>query len=447
MMIFNKAIPRRTFLRGAGVTLALPLLEAMVPAFASTPEGSAKPALRLAFIYVPNGVAMKNWTPSAEGTTFEWSRVLQPLAPFRDRVVVLSGLNSNAAEPQPGDGEVAPHERAGAAFLTGIHAMKEGGLGVSVDQIAARELGQHTQLASLEIGLHSSDLVGQCERGWNCAYFNTISYRTPTTPLPMENQPRAVFEHLFGDSDSTDAAQRLARIQEQRSVLDMMTRGADRLRQELGSSDSARLGDYLDGIRDIERRIQMAEEQSSRELPTLERPAGIPPTTGEHAKLMFDLQVLAYQSDLTRVVTFMIDHEQSPRPYPEIGIPDGHHPLSHHNGDPEKIEKWSQIATYHVKLLAYFLEKMQSTPDGDGSLLDHSMIVYGGGISDGDTHSHKELPILLAGKGGGWINGGRHIRYPKDTPLMNLHFALLDKVGVHVEKLGDGTGRLELLSV
>jgi hypothetical protein len=409
----------------------------MVPAFASAAGDSRKAALRLGFIYVPNGVAMKNWTPAAEGTGFEWSRVLQPLAPLRDQVMVLTGLSSNAAEPQPGDGEVAPHE----------HAQKDGGLGVSVDQIAAKELGKHTQLASLEMGLHASDMVGQCERGWNCAYFNTICYRTSTTPIPMENQPRAVFERLFGDSDSTNSAERMARVKEQRSVLDMMTRSTSRLIKELGSGDTAKLSDYLDGVRDIERRIQMAEEQSSRELPSLERPAGIPATTGDHAKLMFDLQVLAFQSDMTRVITFMVDHEQSPRPYPEIGIPDGHHPLSHHNGDAEKIEKWTQIATYHVKLLSYFLEKLRSTPDGDGSLLDHSMIVYGGGISDGDTHSHKELPILLAGGGAGSIKGGRHIRYTKDTPLMNLHLALLDKVGVRVENMGDATGRLEMLSV
>src|SRR5579871_1013042 len=445
MMIFKKAIPRRTLLRGAGVTLALPLLDAMVPAFSSAAESTAKP--RLSFVYVPNGVAMKNWTPATLGSGFEWSRVLEPLAPFRDRVVVLSGLNSNAAEPRDGDGEVAPHERAGAAFLTGIHAQKEGALGISVDQYAAKELGKRTQLASLEIGLHESDLVGQCERGWNCAYYNTICYRTPTTPLPMENQPRAVFERLFGDSDSTNAGERLARIQEQRSILDIMTRGAARLMKGLGSSDSAKIGDYLDGIRDIERRIQMAEAQSSRDVPALDRPAGIPATTGEHAKLMFDLQVLAFQSDLTRVSTFMVDHEQSPRAYPEIGVPDGHHPLSHHNGDPAKIDKWTQIATYHVKLFSYFLDRLRSTPDGDGSLLDHSMIVYGAGISDGDTHSHKELPILLAGGGGGWIKGGRHIRYPKDTPLMNLHLALLDRAGVRVENLGDASGRLELLSV
>jgi hypothetical protein len=446
-MIFKKAIPRRTFLRGAGATLALPLLDAMVPAFASAAESPAKPPLRMSFLYVPNGVAMRNWTPESDGAAFEWSRILEPLAPFRDRMLVLTGLSSNAAEPQPGDGEVAPHERAGAAFLTGIHAQKVGGLGISVDQVAAGELSKHTQLASLEIGLHSSDLVGQCGSGWNCAYFNTICYRTPTTPLPMENQPRAVFERLFGDNDSTDPAERLARMREKRSVLDAMTRGAARLSQDLGPRDSAKLNDYLEGIRDIERRVQMAEEQSSRELPSIDRPVGIPATTGEHAKLMFDLQVLAYQSDLTRVVTFMIDHEQSPRSYPEIGIPDGHHPLSHHNEDAEKLEKWTRIATYHVQLFAYLLDKLKSTPDGDGSLLDHSMIVYGAGISDGDTHSHKELPILLAGGGGGLIKGGRHIRYPKDTPLMNLYLALLDKAGIRVDNLGDGTGRLELLSM
>jgi hypothetical protein len=441
MMIFKKAIPRRTFLRGIGTTMALPLLDGMIPAFAATTD----PAIRLGFFYVPNGMSMKSWTPAAEGAAFEMTPVLEPLASFRDRFLVLSGLSSNAAEPIPGDGDVAPHERAAAAYLTGIHANPGPvHVGISADQIAAKEMGKHTQLASLEIGLHSPELVGQCGKGWNCGVASTLSWRTPTTPLPMENRPRAVFEHLFGDSESTDPADRLARIQEDRSVLDVVVQRAVRFMKDLSPGDRARVTDYLDAVRDLERRIQTAEEQSSRELPTLERPAGIPPTTGEHAKLMFDLMLLAYQTDMTRVITFMLDFEISPRPYPEIGVPEGHHPVSHHAGDPKKIEKWTKVSIYHVQLFSYFLEKMRSTPDGDGSLLDHSILLYGAGISDGDTHSHKGLPALLVGGGGGKIKGGRHIQYPKDTPVTNLHLAMLDKVGIPVESIGDSTGRLEL---
>jgi hypothetical protein len=341
---------------------------------------------------------------------------------------------------------VAPHERAAAAFLTGIHATPQSPVGISADQIAANELGKHTQLASLQVGLHSPELVGQCGKGWNCGVAGTLSWRTPTTPLPMENRPRAVFEHLFGDNESTNAADRRARIAEDRSVLDVVVQSTGSLMKELGSGDRAKLTEYLDAIRDMERRIQTAEAQSSRELPALERPAGIPPTTGEHAKMMFDLMSLAYQADMTRVITFMMDFELSPRPYPEIGIPDGHHPMSHHGSDPEKIAKWTKISIYHVQLFADFLRKLRSTADGGGSLLDHSMIVYGAGISDGDTHSHKDLPILLAGGGGGRIKGGRHIVYPKDTALTNLHLTLLDNLGIPIETLGDSTGRLDLRS-
>ena len=447
MMIFKKAIPRRTFLRGIGATVALPLLDGMIPALAAAGDTAAKSPTRLSFVYVPNGMIMNKWTPAAEGASFALTPILEPLAPFRDRFLVLSGLNHDTADPLPGEGEVAPHDRAGASFLTGVHAKKEGHVGISVDQIAAKELGKHTQLASLELGLDSNDVAGQCERGWSCAYVHTLSWRTPTTPMPIENEPRVVFERLFGDSNTTDPAERLARIQRRRSILDSVTQAAARLLTGLRPSDRARLAEYLDAIRDVERRIQVAEEQSSRELPVLDRPAGIPATFDEHAKLMFDLQVLAYQTDLTRVITFMMGREQADRTYREIGIPDAHHPLTHHQNDPVKIAKVIQINIFHARMFAYFLEKLRSTPDGDGSLLDHSMIVYGSGISDGNKHLHQDLPVLLVGGAAGRVKGGHHVRYPKDTPMTNLFLAMLDKLGIAVENFGDSTGKLDLLPV
>ncbi|MCH8268073.1 MAG: DUF1552 domain-containing protein, partial [Acidobacteria bacterium] len=314
-------------------------------------------------------------------------------------------------------------------------------------QIAAKELGKHTQVASLELGLHSNEVVGACEKGWSCAYMNTLSWRTPTMPLPVEYRPRAVFERLFGDSNSTDPAVRLTRIRKDRSLLDSVTQAVARLMGAVGPSDRTRLAQYLDAMRDIERRIQMAEVQSSRELPVLDRPVGIPATFEEHAKLMFDLQVLAYQTDLTRVGTFMMGRGQSNRTYREIGVPDAHHPLSHHQSDPVKLEKLYKINLYHSRLFAYFLEKLQSTPDGDGSLLDHVMIVYGSAMSDGNAHWLQNLPILLLGGGAGQIQWGRHLRYPKDTPMTNLFLTLLDKLGTPVENFGDSTGKLDLSSV
>ena len=335
--------------------------------------------------------------------------------------------------------------------MTGVHPKKTGGadlrLGISLDQIVAKELGKNTQLASLELGLDPTDTSGQCEAGYTCAYTNTLSWRTPTTPLPVENHPRAVFEHLFGDSDSTDPKERLARIRSDRSILDFATQSVARLLKGVGPSDRTKLTEYLDAVRDVERRIQLAEEQASRKPPMLERPIGIPATLEEHAKLMFDLQVLAYQCDLTRVATFMMGHEQTTRSYSEIGIPDAHHPLTHHGGDTEKIAKVIRINIFHAKMFAYFLEKLRSTPDGDGSLLDHSIIVYGGGLSDGNLHLHNNLPILLAGGGSGRIRGGRHLRYPADTPMPNLYLTLLDMVGVPMENLGTSTGKLEPLSI
>ncbi len=444
MMVFKKAIPRRTFLRGAGTALALPLLDSMLPAFAAQSE----PVLRLGFVYCPNGMVMQKWRPAAEGRDYEITPILAPLAPFREDLLILGGLDQTIAYPLPGEvGGVAPHERAGGAFLTSMHPTRQGQLGISVDQIAARELARETQLASLELALHDTDMVGQCEKGWNCAYMRTLSWRGPATPLPNENSPRGVFERLFGDSDSTDPVQRLARQRKDRSLLDSVTEATARLLTNVGPSDRAKLSEYLDSIRDVERRIQTAEDQSDRDFPTIERPALIPATFDEHAKLMFDLLLLAFQTDLTRVFTLMMGREQSDRSFREIGIPDAHHMLSHHSNDPAKIVKIEKINIFHTQMLAYFLEKLNSTPSGDGSLLDHSMILFGSGISEGNVHSFVDLPILLAGGKAAGIRGGGHIRYPRDTPLSNLYMTLLDKLHIPVEKMGDSTGKLDLPSM
>lgn len=440
MIITGKAIPRRAVLRGLGATVALPLLDGMLPAFASQADSIA----RLAVFFLPNGMNMARWTPETEGAGFELSPTLQPLASFRDRLVVLSGLDNSIGDPYPGEGETAPHERAGGVFLTSVHPEREGRTGISVDQIAARELGRHTQLASLELGLHSNDIVGLCEKSWSCAYMHTLSWRTPTTPMPVEYRPRAVFERLFGDSDSTDPAVRRARLQKDRSILDSVSEAAARLMRTVGPSDRARLGEYLEGMRDVERRIQRAEEQSSRELPTVDRPAGIPDSFEEHAALMMDLQVLAFRTDLTRVVTFMLGPEQSNRTYPEIGVPEVHHGLSHHQHDAGKLAKIAQIDAYHVKVFRSYLEKLQATSDGDGSLLDHLTILFGCSMSDGNDHLLQNLPIMVAGGSNGRLKGGRHVRYPKGTPVSNLYVTLLDTVGIPVNGFGNSTGRVDL---
>ncbi len=447
MIITQKAIPRRTILRGIGTALALPFLDAMAPALSALPAASAKRATRLSFVYAPNGMIMSQWTPKTVGAAFELTPTLEPLAAFRDRMLVITGLNHNSANPLPGEGESAPHERAGATFLTGVHPRREGHVGISVDQIAAKELGKQTQFASLEMGLHNTDVSGQCEKDWSCAFLNTISWSTATTPLPSEGQPRAIFERLFGDSNSTDPAVRLARIEEDRSLLDSVTEATASLMSRLGPGDRAHLNQYLDAIRDIERRIQIAEQQTSNGLPTLERPAGIPATFDEYSRLMFDLQVLAFQTDMTRVGTFMMGREQSNRAFPEIGIPDSHHPLSHHRNDPDKIAKVIQINIYHSKLFAYFLEKMRDTPDGDGSLLDSSLIVYASSLSDGNQHLVQNLPVLLFGDGAGQFKPGRHLRFSEDTPMSNLYLTLLDHFGIGLENFGDSTGKLEPLSL
>ena len=438
MMITKKAIHRRTVLRGIGAGLALPLLDGMVPAFTALRDTAADPVRRLGIVYVPNGMMMDHWTPATEGIGFNFPTILQPLERFRDQVEVLSGMHGVDAE--------GPHARASTRFLTGVASQRDDGsnlkAGISMDQIAGRVLGQETQLATLELAIDGRDFAGSCDEGFSCAYTNTISWANDTTPLPMENNPRAVFERLFGDSGSTDPAVRKARLEKDASLLDSVTDRARYLSRQLGSTDQAKLDQYLEAVRDIERRIQMAEAQSERELPVVDQPAGIPDTFGEHTKMMFDLLALAYETDLTRVATFMMGREITGRTYAEIGVPDAHHPISHHQRDPVKLEKLMKINLYHAELFAEFIARLNSTPDGDGTLLDHSMIVYGAGMADSNSHYSGNLPILLAGGAAG--TGGRHMQHEPDTPLANLHLSLLDKMGVPIESLGDSTGRLPL---
>lgn len=450
MIVTRKSLSRRTVLRGLGTAVPLPLLDAMVPALASARNVAAKPALRLGFVYVPNGIMdlKGEWTPKGEGREFEFSEIMQGLSPFRERLTVLSGLaqvNGRPGGDGPGD-----HARAGASFLTGARPVKTEGLGiragVSADQIAARELGRHTQLGSLETGTEEPSVAGGCDSGYSCAYTNTISWRTPTTPNPVEDNPRRLFERLFGDGSSTDSADQFARLRERRTILDFVRGDLARLKAEVGPGDSRKLEEYADAIRDLERQIERAEAQSSQELPTIERPGGVPDHFAEHAKLMIDLQVLAYQADLTRVTTFMMGREGTWRSYPDIGVPDAHHAVTHHSHDPEKIAKVIRINQHHVEMFAYMLDRLQATPDGDGTLLDHSMVLYGSSISDGNQHLHHDLPLVLAGGGAGQLRGGQHLRYPRETPMNNLLLSLLDLAGAPTEQLGDSTGKLEGLT-
>ncbi|HZS05518.1 MAG TPA: DUF1552 domain-containing protein [Blastocatellia bacterium] len=444
MIVMKKSLPRRAFLRGMGVTMALPLLDAMTPALTA----GAKPAVRLGFVYVPNGIIMDKWRPAAEGADFQFAPTMKPLEPFRERLLVLSGL-AQVQGRALGDG-AGDHARAGATFLTGIHPKKSEvsiQCGISADQIAAKELGKYTQLASLELGIESNQLAGGCDSGYSCAYTNTVSWRGATTPMPVENNPRAIFERLFGDGDSTDAAARLALLNKQRSLLDYVTGSLNRLGSTLGPGDRAKLNEYTEAIRDIERRIQKAEQQNaSVKLPVMERPTAVPEEFEDHVRMVVDLEVLAFQTDLTRVVSLMMAREGSNRPYRSIGIADGHHNLTHHQNDAEKIAKVTKINEVHARMFAYLLERLWATPDGDGNLLDHSMILYGSSISDGNLHTHHDLPIVLAGGGAGQVKGNRHLVYPKDTPLNNLLLSMLDKAGVPAEKFGDSTGKLDCLA-
>jgi hypothetical protein len=447
MMIFQKAIPRRAFLRGVGTSIALPLLDAMVPAFGATTHPAAQPVTRLCTVFVPNGRIMNKWTPATEGTGFAMTPTLAPLEPFRDQMVVVTGLNIKAADAvgnEPG----GVHARPCASFLTGIHPKPGGAVGISMDQIAAREMGKQTQLASLEVALDSPEVAAD-DGSYAAYYMNTISWRSGTTPLPMEINPRAVFERMFGDSDSADPAERLRLARRQRSVLDSVNEGVNRLLLGVGASDRTKLGEFLDALRDVERRIQVAESGSAADAPenSMERPVGIPTAYSEHAKLMFDLQVLALQSDLTRVISFMMGREQTDRPFREIGIGDGHHPLSHHKEVAETIALVEKIDLFQSQLFAYFVDKMRATAEGDGSLLDHSVILFGSSLSDGNFHIHNNVPILLLGGANGKIKGNRHVKYA-GQPLSNLHLTILDILKVPTEgyldsKYSDATGMLE----
>jgi hypothetical protein len=450
MINVGKHLPRRTFLRGLGATIALPLLDGMMPAFGVAAAAAAKPIRRLGVVYVPNGMNMLGWRPRTVGAGFDMPPILSSLSPFRDRLLVISGMSNLEADPLPGEG-LGDHSRAQSVFLTGVHPKKTEGsdirASVSMDQILAKEFGKETEIASLELALEDTDLVGGCEDGYSCAYSGTLAWRTPTTPLPMMAQPRAVFERLFGAGDSTDRAARLARIEMDRSILDMVTGELSLLQKRLGARDRVRVSEYVDSVRDLERRIQRAEEQSERgELPQVQQPGGIPESYGEYAKLMFDLNVLAFQCDLTRVSTFLMGREKSGRTYAEIGVPDPHHPVSHHQNRPELLEKLTKINQFHMSLFAHFLERMAATPDGDGSLLDHVMVMHGAGMSNSDTHFHHDLPILIAGGGAGQLQGGRHVQLPLETPLANMHLTLLDKMGVPAERFGDSNGTLTVLS-
>jgi hypothetical protein len=445
MFVSKKAIARRTILRGIGTAVALPLLDAMIPAFA--PAATTTPVRRLGVVYHPNGVIYDKWLPTGVGSDFELSPTLKGLEPFKDKLIVITGLFSDQAEPL-GDGG-GDHSRACGSYLTGVHVKKSDSLvenAVSMDQIAAKTFEHDTQLSSLQMTADENSLLGSCDLGYSCAYSSTLSWLTPTLPLMAENNPRVLFQRMFGASDSTDAHVRAARLTQDRSLLDSVNDRVNQLQRKLGTADNRKVNDYLTALRDVERRIQKAEEQSSKELPDVAQPAGIPDSFEEQVRLLYDMQLLAYQSDLTRVITFMYGREQTGRPYPQIGVPEPHHPISHHQSDPVKMEKCARIQRYHIALFAEYLEKLRNTADGDGSLLDHVILLFGAGISNSDRHTHGPLPTFVVGGGSGTLKGGRHLVYPEHTPLTNLQLTLLNKLGIPAESLGDSNGQFKELS-
>jgi hypothetical protein len=442
MNFLTSSLPRRTVLRGLGASLALPFLDAMVPAFSLRGRAAEKPAQRFQTFYVPNGMAMEYWTPKGSGTAFELSPILEPLAPFRDQMLVLSGIKANWNYI---------HAGASGSFLTGT---TRGGrteieiiADVSIDQLLARHFASDTQVASLELSMDVPANAGACTGNLSCVYTHTLSWRGPTQPLPMEWNPRVVFERLFGDSGSTDGSARDARLRQHKSILDSVAEKLASLRKDLGGQDQTKIDEYTEAVRDVERRIEKAEQQTDLELPSLVQPQGAPPVFEDHLALMLDLQLLALRSDLTRVISFMIGKEQSARPYPQIGVPEAHHPLSHHNDIPELIAHMSKINRYHAELFSTYLAKLRATPDGDGSLLDHMTILYGSGISNSTRHSGDNLPILVMGGGAGTLKGGRHLAYTDKPTMANLLVTLMDKMGVPVEKVGGSTGKLPLDTV
>ena len=442
MIITKKALPRRTFLRGMGASLALPLLDAMVPSMTALAATAAKPVRRLGFVYIPMGSTIAQWTPACPaGRLTELSPTLSSLAPVKDHLTVVTNLEIKNAYP-------GTHATSNAAFLSCATSKwtesTDYELATTVDQLAAQHMGGDTRLPSLELAMDLLTTVGQCDNGYACVYQNNLSWSSPTTPLPAEAHPRIAFERLFGDGGTT--ADRLAEMRQNSSLLDWVGEDISRLQRKLGPSDRSRVTQYLDTVREVERRIQKAESASAdSHLPDLDRPVGVPAAYADHAKLMFDLQVLALQADVTRVITFQLARETSTRTYPEIGVPDPHHPTTHHNNDPEKMAKVAKINAFHVSLFAYFLEKLKATPDGNGSLLDHSIYLYGSGMGNPNVHDHVNLPILVAGGAAGAHKGGQHIKYDQPVPLANLHLTMLEKGGVHLDKFADSRGLVQEL--
>ncbi len=435
MAFLSKSLPRRTVLKGMGAAIALPFLDAMIPAA----RAAAKPVNRFQAFYTPNGMAMEYWSPKTEGANFEMTPILEPLAPYRTQVLVLSGIKASWNYI---------HAGASGSFLTGT---PRGGKNeieiiadVSIDQLLARHFARETQVGSLELSMDTPANAGACTGNLSCAYTHTLSWRSATQPLPMEWNPRAVFERLFGDSGSTERAAREARMRQHKSILDSVTDKLATLQKDLGPQDRTKVDEYTEAVRDVERRIQRAEEQRDIQLPSLEQPQGAPAVFEDYLALMMDLQVLAFQSDLTRVISFMIGKEQSARPYPQIGVPEAHHPLSHHDDVPELVAKMSKINVYHAQLFSKYLAKLRATPDGDGSLLDHMMILYGSGISNSTRHSGDNLPLLLAGGGAGRLKGGRHIKYADKPSIANLLMTIMDKMDYPVEHVGGSNGKLPL---
>jgi len=439
MILTKKFMPRRTFLRGMGATLALPLLEAMVPAATPLAKTAANPLRRLGFVFMPMGCDQSRWTPPGGAKLDQLSPILSSLAPVKDHVTVITNLELQNAYP-------GSHATSNSAFLSAAKAKltesSDYRLGTTVDQIAAQQIGQETQLPSLELAMDLLQTVGQCDNGYACVYQNNLSWSSPTTPLPAEAHPRIVFESLFGEGGSI--ADRRAALRKRASLLDWFNEDLARLNRELGPGDRARVTQYLDTVREVERRIQRAEaDAANNPLPDLDRPVGVPAAYADHARLMFDLQVLALQGDVTRVITFQLARETSNRTYPEIGVPDPHHPLSHHGNDPAKIARMAKINEFHVSLFAEFLAKLKATPEGNGTLLDHSLYLYGSGMGNPNVHDHTNLPILVAGGAAGGMKGGRHIKYDQATPLANLYLTMLDKVGVHLDSFADSKGKVD----
>ncbi|MBL9209926.1 MAG: DUF1552 domain-containing protein [Opitutaceae bacterium] len=442
MIITKKALPRRTFLRGMGASLALPLLDAMIPAATAATRTAALPVRRLGYVFMPMGCDISRWTPpGTDGRLGELSPILSSLESVKAQISVLTNLELRNAYP-------GSHATSNSAFLSAAKAKHTESsdyyLGTTADQLAAQQIGRETQLPSLELSMDMLQTTGQCDNGYACVYQNNLSWSSPTTPLPSEAHPRIVFERLFGEGGSL--AERQAALRKRASLLDFVAEDVASLKRKLGPSDQAKVGEYLDTIREVERRIQKAESSvADHAMPDLDRPLGVPAAYADHARLMFDLQVLAMQGDITRVTTFQLARETSNRTYPEIGVPDPHHPLSHHGNDPDKIARMAKINAFHVSLFAYFLERLKATPEGNGTLLDHSLLLYGSGIGDPNVHDHTNLPVIVAGGAAGGMKGGRHLRYKEPVPLANLHLTLMQKVGVKIDSFADSNGKINEL--